>query len=333
VLCEVVNRADGSMARTPQLQAFAREHGLRVITIADLIRYRLRHEQLLRRVAAAQLDTRYGPFTAVAFRSSVDGLEHAALVAGGLDALAAAGSGSGSSGGGVLARVQLQRRLTDVFGSLHCGQGPFMDQALQAIAAEGCGVLLYVAGHQQPGAAGAGGSHSTSLAAELQEYAAEQAACSIDAGGASSSGAAAAGGAAAAAGSQGAATLPANRDGPSTSLSGDLRDAAAAAHMLRHLGVSRVRLLSGDAREAQQLRCCGVEAEAVGMPASSSSSSGSSNCCGGGSSGGRGTGSGGDAGLLQSANVAHAGADASNGASAAAAASSSSIPASSGAAV
>lgn len=68
VLCEIVNRTDGSMARTPQLLAFAKEHDLKCITIADMIRYRLRHEQLLQEVATAQLDTRYGTFNAHCFR-------------------------------------------------------------------------------------------------------------------------------------------------------------------------------------------------------------------------------------------------------------------------
>jgi 3,4-dihydroxy 2-butanone 4-phosphate synthase/GTP cyclohydrolase II len=169
--------------------------------------------------------------------------------------LAAAGS---SGGGGVLARVQQQRRLTDVFGSLHCGEGPFLDQALQAVAAEGAGVVLYVCTHQ------ADGTTSSSLAAELQEYAASQEECSISGVSSGSSG--------------GGDGLLGNRAGPSSSLSPDLRDTAAAAHMLRHLGVTRVRLMARDESEALRLRCCGVGVEVVGLPAggSSSGSSGSS---------------------------------------------------------
>jgi 3,4-dihydroxy 2-butanone 4-phosphate synthase/GTP cyclohydrolase II len=68
VLCEIVDRSDGSMARTPLLMQFAKQHGLKIITIADLIRYRLRHEQLLQQVAATQLETRHGTFTAYCFR-------------------------------------------------------------------------------------------------------------------------------------------------------------------------------------------------------------------------------------------------------------------------
>jgi len=252
VLCEIVNRGDGSMARTPQLLSFAKEHGLKCITIADMIRYRLRHEQLLQQVAAAQLDTRYGVFNAVCFKSTVDGAEHVALVAGDLAAAAASGQQ------GVLARVQQQRRLIDVFGSLHCGQGPFLDQALQTIAAEGSGVVLYVSAHQ------ADGSCSSSLAAELQEYAASQAACSVSGSSDSSSSSSS---------SSGGGLDGSNRGGPSSSLSPDLRDTAAAAHMLRHLGVTNVRLMTNDDSEAQRLRCCGVGVEVMGLPASSSGGS------------------------------------------------------------
>jgi 3,4-dihydroxy 2-butanone 4-phosphate synthase/GTP cyclohydrolase II len=232
------------MARTPQLLSFAKEHGLKCITIADMIRYRLRHEQLLQQVSTAQLDTRYGAFKAVCFRSLVDGAEHVALVAGGP---AAAGSGQQQQQQGVLTRVQQQRRLIDVFGSLHCGQGPFLDQAMQAIAAEGTGMVLYVAAHQ------ADGTCSSSLAAELQEYAASQDECSIS-------------------GSSGSEGLG-NRAGPSSSLSPDLRDTAAAAHMLRHLGVTNVRLMTNDSSEVQRLRCCGVEVEAIALPSGGSNGS------------------------------------------------------------
>ena len=260
VLCEIVNRADGSMARTPQLLAFAQEHGLKCITIADMIRYRLRHEQLLQQVASAQLDTRYGTFRALCFRSLVDGAEHVALVAGDV---VAAQQQQQQQGGGVLARVQQQRRLIDVFGSLHCGQGPFLDQALQAIAAEGTGVVLYVAAHQ------ADGTCSSSLAAELQEYAAAQEECSIP----SSSSGSSSGSSAASSSSGSDGWVSSNRAGPSSSLSPDLRDTAAAAHMLRHLGVTKVRLMSEDESEAQRLRCCGVEV--VGLPVAGGSSGGS----------------------------------------------------------
>jgi GTP cyclohydrolase II len=188
-------------------------------------------------------------------RSLVDGAEHAALVAGSV------GSSSSSSSSHsqqeqqpVLARVQMQQHLMDVFGSLHCGQGPFLDQAMAAIAAAGSGVVLYVQGHSSSGP-------GKGLAAELQSFARSQEACSVSSGAAD----------AASSSSSGEALDNANRSGASSSLSVDLRDTAVAAHMLRHLGVSSVRLMTDDADEAQRLRCCGVEAEVVGLPASSSS--------------------------------------------------------------
>lgn len=82
MLCEIVNKKDGSMARTPELMAYARAHGLKIITIADLIRYRLRAESLLQLTSNASMDTRFGAFTAHCFRSTVDGTEHMALVKG-----------------------------------------------------------------------------------------------------------------------------------------------------------------------------------------------------------------------------------------------------------
>lgn len=250
VLCEIVDRDDGSMARTPKLMNFAKQHGLKIITIADLIRFRLRHEQQLQQVAVAPLETRHGSFTAYCYRSLIDGAEHAALVAGNI------GSSSSSSGEqhqGVLARVQLQQHLTDVFGSLHCGQGPFLDQALAAIAAAGSGVVLYVQSK-------AGSGPGKGLAAELEAFARSQEACSISSSSDTSSSS-----------SSSDMLANANRSGASSSLSSDLRDAAVAAHMLKHLGIESVKLLSDDAAEAQRLRCCGLDAEVVGLPGGSSS--------------------------------------------------------------
>jgi 3,4-dihydroxy 2-butanone 4-phosphate synthase / GTP cyclohydrolase II len=241
VLCEIVNRADGSMQRTPQLLEFSKQHGLRCITIADLVRYRLRHEQLLERVASAPLQTRHGQFVAHVFRSAVDGSEHAALVAGG-----GAGGGLGLGGGAVLTAVHAQSSLVDVFGSLHCGGEGFLDQSLSAIAAEGAGVLLYVK-PQGGGAAGGGGG---GMAAELEAYAAGQASCD------------AAGGAAAAAAAGAGWALA------------DLRDDAVAAQMLRHLGVGSVRLRAGGEAGAQRLRAFGLDVSPAGAPASNGAANG-----------------------------------------------------------
>jgi 3,4-dihydroxy 2-butanone 4-phosphate synthase/GTP cyclohydrolase II len=186
-------------------------------------------------------------------RSLVDGAEHAALVAGPISSSSSSHSQQQQQQQPVLARVQMQQHLMDVFGALHCGQGPFLDQAMAAIAAAGSGVVLYVQGHTSS-------SPGKGLAAELQAFARSQEACSISSSAAD-----------APSSNSSDALEGANRSGASSSLSVDLRDSAVAAHMLRHLGVSSVRLMSDDADEAQRMRCCGVEAELVGLPGSSSS--------------------------------------------------------------
>eukprot|EP00879_Flechtneria_rotunda_P008494 GHRR01008899.1.p2 GENE.GHRR01008899.1~~GHRR01008899.1.p2 ORF type:complete len:383 (+),score=156.14 GHRR01008899.1:3565-4713(+) len=242
VLCEIVDRRDGSVARTPQLMEFAKQHGLKIVTIADLIRYRLRHEQLLQQVAAVPLETRHGLFTAHCFRSVIDGTEHVALVAGDV------GTANGQANS-VLTHLQMQQHLTDVFGALHCGQGPFLDQAMSAIAAAGAGVVLYVQGQQSTGP-------GRGLAAELQAFACSQEACSTSGRTDADSN-----------------TSSSNRAGPSSSLTQDLRDAAVAAHMLRYLGVSSVQLTTNSQATAQQLRCCGVGASVTCSPLGSSNSS------------------------------------------------------------
>ena len=132
VLCEIMNE-DGSMARLPQLQEFGEKHGISIISIAQLIAYRRQREKLVHRVAEAQLPTRWGEFTAVAYRSDVDSDEHVALVCGDLAAEEP-----------VLVRVHSQCLTGDVFGSLRCDCGDQMNLALQRIALEGRGVFLYM---------------------------------------------------------------------------------------------------------------------------------------------------------------------------------------------
>lgn len=132
VICEIMNE-DGTMARLPQLQAFAARHGLKIVTIADLIRYRLRHERLVRRVAEARLPTRYGLFRVVGYESLVDGSGHLALVKGEV---------AGQSG--VLVRVHSECLTGDVLGSLRCDCGEQLSAALRAIDREGRGVLVYL---------------------------------------------------------------------------------------------------------------------------------------------------------------------------------------------
>ena len=132
VICEI-SKKDGEMARVPDLAKFARKHGLLMITIADLVRWRLRHEQLVEQVATAQLPTEFGDFQVHAFDSPVDGETHVALVRGDL--------GDGTD---VLLRVHSKCLTGDVFHSSRCDCGPQLETAMRRIAAEGRGILLYL---------------------------------------------------------------------------------------------------------------------------------------------------------------------------------------------
>jgi 3,4-dihydroxy 2-butanone 4-phosphate synthase/GTP cyclohydrolase II len=132
VICEIQNR-DGSMARVPELTRFARKHKLLMVTIADLIRYRMRNEALVRKVAAAALPTQVGDFRIHAFESVIDKETHLALVHGEI--------GDGES---VLVRVHSKCLTGDVFHSARCDCGAQLDTAMHRIVAEGRGVLLYL---------------------------------------------------------------------------------------------------------------------------------------------------------------------------------------------
>lgn len=133
VICEIMND-DGTMARRPQLEVMAAEHGLKIISVAQIIEYRRRHEKLVRRVAETVLPTKYGDFTAIAYRSTIEPGEHVALVKGDIN----------SNGGPVLVRVHSQCLTGDVFGSLRCDCGDQVQLAMEAIAEEGRGVFLYM---------------------------------------------------------------------------------------------------------------------------------------------------------------------------------------------
>lgn len=135
VICEIMND-DGTMARVPHLTRFARRHGLLVITIADLIRYRMRTERLVTRVASAPLPTPEGLFTIHVYESDVNGESHVALVRGDI-----------GDGRDVMVRVHSKCLTGDVFHSLRCDCGPQLEAAKQRIAAEGRGVLVYL--HQE----------------------------------------------------------------------------------------------------------------------------------------------------------------------------------------
>ncbi len=139
VLAEIVND-DGSMARLPQLERFADEHGLQIISIADLVRYRRHREKLVRRVSEARIPTDHGDFTAYVFESLLDGTEHMAFVRGEV-----AGTEN------VLVRVHSECLTGDVFGSMRCDCGLQLDLALRLIAEEGAGVVVYLRGHEGRG--------------------------------------------------------------------------------------------------------------------------------------------------------------------------------------
>ena len=132
VICEILNE-DGSMARLPQLEVIAEKFSIKIISIADLINYRRRHDKLVHRVAEASLPTKHGRFTAIAYKSDIDPTEHVALVMGDL-----------SSEEPVLVRAHSECLTGDVLGSLRCDCGEQVDLALQAIAEEGRGVFLYM---------------------------------------------------------------------------------------------------------------------------------------------------------------------------------------------
>jgi 3,4-dihydroxy 2-butanone 4-phosphate synthase/GTP cyclohydrolase II len=132
VVCEIM-KDDGTMARVPDLIEYCAEHGLKMITVADLIEYRRRTEKLVERVVSVQLPTDHGMFQAVAYRELLTGQHHVALLKGDVDGVE-----------GVLVRVHSECLTGDVFHSLLCDCGEQLEQALACIDAEGRGVLLYM---------------------------------------------------------------------------------------------------------------------------------------------------------------------------------------------
>ncbi len=132
VICEIMNE-NGTMARLPQLEVMSEKFGIKIMSVADLIVYRRRHEKLVHRVAEAKLPTSYGEFTAIAYKSDIDPDEHLALVTGDI-----------STEEPVLVRVHSECLTGDVFGSLRCDCGEQVSLAMQSIAGEGRGVFLYM---------------------------------------------------------------------------------------------------------------------------------------------------------------------------------------------
>ncbi|MRH87411.1 bifunctional 3,4-dihydroxy-2-butanone-4-phosphate synthase/GTP cyclohydrolase II [Nocardia sp. SYP-A9097] len=143
VICEIVSQKnEGDMARTEELRVFADEHDLALICIADMIAWRRKNEKHVRRVAEARIPTAFGDFKAIGYESEYDDSEHVALVMGDI---------SEGNGDDVLVRVHSECLTGDVFGSLRCDCGPQLNAALQLVADEGRGVVLYMRGHEGRG--------------------------------------------------------------------------------------------------------------------------------------------------------------------------------------
>ncbi len=208
VLCEMVND-DGSMMRLQHLVPFAEEHDLTIISIADLIAYRRRTEKQVERVAEAKMPTEHGVFTAYGYRSTHDGAEHIALVAGDL-----------GDGEDVLVRVHSECLTGDVFGSVRCDCGPQLHAAMDRIAEEGRGVVLYVRGHEGRG---------IGLMHKLQAYQLQDA---------------------------GRDTVDANLD---LGLPADARDYGTGAQILYDLGVRTMRLLTNNPAKRAGLEGYGLQ--------------------------------------------------------------------------
>jgi 3,4-dihydroxy 2-butanone 4-phosphate synthase/GTP cyclohydrolase II len=208
VLCEVVTPDRSGMARGAQLDALAEAHGLHKVSIAELVTHRLRAERQVRKIAEAPVPTRHGTFICQAWRSVADGVDHLALV-----------HGDVSGGEPVLVRVHSECVTGDVFGSRRCDCGTQLDDAIEAIADAGRGVVVYLRGHE---GRGIGLMHKLA-AYHLQDG--------------------------------GRDTVDANLD---LGLPADARDFSVGAQVLADLGVSTVRLLTNNPQKTVGLEAHGV---------------------------------------------------------------------------
>jgi 3,4-dihydroxy 2-butanone 4-phosphate synthase/GTP cyclohydrolase II len=266
VICEIM-RDDGEMARIPDLIPFCKEHGLLILTVAELIRYRLRHERYIVRVGESRIQTRYGEFRMIAYESEVNGGEsHIALVRGELCKDCPAfpnGPGDGSAGlpgeldaarpvctHAVLVRVHTRCMAGDVFAA-DCRCREILDQSMRMIAEEGCGVVLYL--------------HNTSRGFEIERAEASMGAAAV---------AFEPGGAAALPGAQKAGTgrlilhreLRA-REGSQARSGRNLRAIGLGGQILSDLGIQRIRLLSNTPMHIPALEGFGLEiVEQVAIP-------------------------------------------------------------------